>query len=290
MVYDPDQAGELATLRSLDIFVDEEMQVKVATLPHGQDPDLFVRTQGLERFKEIIAQASGLFDYKLKVLKSRFKIQEIEGKAKISQQMLETISRFKNAVLRSEYLKKLAQELNVREDALLEEVRKIKPEKPYADIHPAALKKDSAFCPTEKLLIKLMCEENTLIMRIREHLEPGDFQDTRTSKVVSLIFELMEQGRQVDPHMLVNLCGDEDISGLICESVFLPEGASIEQKERMVDDCIQRLKAQRLRKKKLSLHDQIRNAQDLGDEQGVTKLIEEFHGLLKTKPELTKQK
>ena len=38
MVYDADKAGELASLRSLDIFIDEDMNVKVASLPLGSDP------------------------------------------------------------------------------------------------------------------------------------------------------------------------------------------------------------------------------------------------------------
>ncbi len=43
MVYDADCAGELATLRSLDIFIDEDMQVKVVSLPNGLDPETVLR-------------------------------------------------------------------------------------------------------------------------------------------------------------------------------------------------------------------------------------------------------
>ena len=35
MVYDADDAGELATLRTLDIFIEEEMNVRVVSLPKG---------------------------------------------------------------------------------------------------------------------------------------------------------------------------------------------------------------------------------------------------------------
>jgi DNA primase len=115
MIYDPDDAGELATLRTLDIFVEEGMNVKVVSLPEGFDPDLFVRKNGIEKFKDNIAQAQSLFDYKLKVLKSRYSIKEIEGKARVSSEMLLTINKFKNAVVKSEYIKRLAEELNIKE-------------------------------------------------------------------------------------------------------------------------------------------------------------------------------
>ena len=133
MVYDADDAGELATLRTLDIFIEEGMEVKVVTLPEGFDPDLFVRKNGISAFKEKIEQAQNLFDYKLGILKSRYNPKDIHGKVKITQEMLSTIHKFKNAVLKSEYIKKLAQDLNLEEEPLLQELKKIKEEKSYSD-------------------------------------------------------------------------------------------------------------------------------------------------------------
>jgi DNA primase len=69
MVYDADDAGQIATLRTLDIFIEEDMEVRVVCLPQGFDPDSFVRKYGIESFKDKIKQAENLFDYKLKILK-----------------------------------------------------------------------------------------------------------------------------------------------------------------------------------------------------------------------------
>jgi DNA primase len=46
MVYDGDNAGEIATLRSLDMLIEEGMQVRIAPLPKGMDPDTLVRKEG----------------------------------------------------------------------------------------------------------------------------------------------------------------------------------------------------------------------------------------------------
>ena len=184
LVYDGDSAGEMATLRSLDIFIDEEMQVKVATLPKGFDPDSFVRKFGVEKFKGLVDQALNLFEYKLGVLRERFDHKDIEGKGRICQQMLESIGRLKSAVLKSEYLKKLSQELDIKEDALLEEAKKVKITVPFASQEIKERKKPLAINPTEKMLIRLMLEESSLIEQIRKDLEPADFQDERASRIV----------------------------------------------------------------------------------------------------------
>ena len=281
MVYDADDAGQMATLRTLDIFIEEGMTVKVVSLPEGFDPDLFVRKNGIGNFKEKINQAENLFDYKLRILRARYSTKDIEAKALISFEMLLTINRFKNAILKAEYIKRLAQELDVREDALLQELNKIKEAKAYPDLGTqGSIKKPANINPTEKLLIKLMLEEEGLISHIRERLTPEDFRDERTSRIVSLLFDLIEQGKNIEPNKLINYLNDDSISQIICESTLLPQISS-ENKENVINDCIQRLKNERLRIKKEHLHEQIKTAQASGEEEKLNRLMQEFHCLIK---------
>jgi len=281
MVYDADDAGQMAVLRTLDIFIEEAMTVKVVSLPSGFDPDSFTRKNGIGNFKKKINQAESLFDYKLRILKSRYSTKDIESKALISSEMLLTINRFKNAILKAEYLKRLAQELDISEDALLQELNKIKENKAYSEPYAQGpAKKALNINPTEKLLIKLMLEEDELISRIRERLEPADFQDERTARIVSLMFDLIGQGKNIEPNKLINYLDDESISQIICESTLSPQIPE-QNKENIINDCIQRLKNERLKIKKQRLHEQIKTAQTLGDEEKLHRLMQEFDCLIK---------
>ncbi|MGE5197405.1 MAG: DNA primase, partial [Deltaproteobacteria bacterium] len=190
VVYDPDAAGQAAALRSLDIFIEEGMHVRVVSLPEGFDPDLYVRKYGGTNLGEKVRNAQDLFDYQLKILKSRHNIKEAEGKRKIASEMLITIKKVTNAILRSEYIKNLSEELGVAQHYILEEFNKIKDGKTYSDAVTLPKNKLPDINPTEKLLVKLMLEEHDLINRIRQHLEPADFQDERTFRIVSTMFEL----------------------------------------------------------------------------------------------------
>ncbi len=280
MVYDPDKAGEMATIRTLDIFIEEGMNVKVVSLPQGFDPDLFVRKHGIAALKEKVMHAENLFDYKLKVLKSRYNFKDIEGKAMIASEMLPMINKFKNAVLKTGYLKKLSEELDVPEDALWQEVRKIKEDRPYAaPLEQITPKKPAHINATEKMLVKLMLEETEFINRIRGSLEPADFQDERISRIIAAMFELLAQGKEIASNKLINYLEDEGISQLLCESAFMEVPS--ENREKMVDDCVKRLKSERLRQKKYHLHEEIKTAQRRGDEPRLRQLMEEFHNLIK---------
>lgn len=280
MVYDPDEAGQAATLRSLDMFIEEGVNVKVAAIPKGLDPDTFVRKEGVGAFRQIIDSASKLFDYKLKVLSSRYNIADAEGKAKICSEMLPTINRFTDAVLKSEYLKKLAEALKIKEEALFEELKKLKSD---PGNYGFAVKNDLPVFkahPAEKLLMRLMLEESELIARIRESIGPDDFQNKNISKVVSVMFELSQQGKQLEVSSLVNYLQDETVSQFICESAFEPELSS-QDKEKIIEDCVKRLKNEKMRSQRLKLHEQIKAAQHCGDEDKMNCLMHEFNDLIK---------
>jgi len=281
VIFDPDAAGEMATLRSLDIFVEEGFTVKVVSLPKGFDPDSFVKKNGVEEFKKNISCAQNLFDYKLGLLKLRHGYKDIESKAKIVQEMLLTINRFKNAILKTEYLRKLAQELDLREEALIEELNKIKPDKTAALNFDSAGKnpKQEAHL-TERLLVKLMLEEQKVISCVKDNLDPSDFCDEHVSKIVSLIFNLIADGKKVSPSSFVNYLDDEQSLRLICQGSLSADIADGD-KEKVAMECINRLKSKKIKLKKQDLHNRIKVAQNSGDEESLHRLMHEFHHLIK---------
>ncbi len=283
IIYDGDTAGELASLRSLDIFIDEEVNLKVVTLPKGFDPDSFVRKNGINAFRDEVEKAPGIFDYKLKLLKSRYDIKDANNKTKVSMMMLETIARFKNEIIKSEYLKKLSFELSVKEEALLEELKKIKiTGSGVPKIEPLVVKNKSYLktSPTEKLLVSLFIEENSLINRIRDNFDPQDFADKKMGSIVSKMLDLVREGKEVRPQVLTSHLGD-DLCELMGSFDFLQQDLTLEHKEKMVDDCLKRMKKERKKIRREQLHEEIRIAQHAGDEVRLNKLIEEFNCLIK---------
>jgi len=281
MIYDGDTAGEMATLRSLDILIEEGVDVKVVPLPKGMDPDTLVRNQGIENFKAKVNNASNLFDYKLNVLKSRYDIKEPHNKSKVASEMLLTINKFDNAILRGEYIKKLSEEIKTSEHYILEELNKLKSPGSLRQAAPEILVKNkSEINPAEKLLIKFMLEEKELIARIMQELTPSDFQDSRTSKIVSVMHDLVVQGKNIAPSILMNYFSEDDANQLVCETMFMPDLLD-QEREKAINDCIARIKVERLKSRREYLHIQIKSAQALGDEPKLNRLIQEFHNLIK---------
>ena len=284
-LYDMDAAGEAAMMRSLDILIEEGMNVKVASLDEAQDPDSFVREQGAKAFEERIAKALTVFDYKLKVLKGRYDERAVEGKAKIASEMLPTINRFDDAVIRAGYLERLSKELNIPEQAITIQFQKIEakgdPSKPV-EVKTA----HDQYRVVELSILKLLLDEEAFIPSTKEQVPPADFQDAKIRQVISRIYDLFDQGRSVSGANLMNSFEDDDtqkmVSGLLADETVLGD------KNKIHHDYINLIKKNRIDLQIKNLVKQITEIEHSKKESASEDLLTELTVLKKEYNQLTK--
>jgi len=285
IIFDPDKAGELATLRSLDLLVQEDFRVGVVRLPEGYDPDSFVRESGADEFKNRIAGAKTLFDYKMSVLISKYDKNNLEGKAKIVGEMLPIIAKVPNAVLKSGYIKNLAEALSISEEAVREELKKVKADYPasrpaqgFEGPKPEAVKK---ICrQSEKVLAGLLIDNNNFIKIAKENLSLEDFREPAIKDIVSVLFRYGEEFKAITPGKLINHLEAAEAHRFIPELMDCVE--AVIDKEKTLADCILKIKQDNLKEKLNRLQVEIALAQDRADEDRITKLISECNILLRS--------
>lgn len=76
IAYDGDAAGQNATIRGLDILMQEGLNVRVIAFPNGQDPDEFVRENGQEGFETLKQEALSLNEFKLVAIARGFHLDK----------------------------------------------------------------------------------------------------------------------------------------------------------------------------------------------------------------------
>jgi len=288
MLYDGDSAGETASLRGLDIFLQEGMQVKVAVLAKGFDPDSFVRSRGVGEFNSLIASAADLFDYKLGVLLSRYDAKKASDKARICAEMLPTIAKVTDAVLKSEYIKRLGERLEVREEALFSELKKIRPDRAYEpseELSSSAEKSSEAMA--EKIIIGLMLDDAQMIPEVRDSLTVEDFAGEGTRKLAQEIFKSYGDGKSFKPAQLINRLSESELIGLIAEATSLIE--DIKDKQRNLADCIKWIKCNNSKAKLSELQSLIKAAQMMGDEKQIAHLVAEYGRLVKCQKDFARR-
>ena len=118
LVFDGDTAGVNATLRTLDLFMNSGVDVRVLVLPVGDDPDTYVRTNGVDAFRELESQAVTLLDFVVTSVLDNTKKDSIQDRVKGADEVLAILQKTKNPLEKDEYLKVVSERLGIRQDLL----------------------------------------------------------------------------------------------------------------------------------------------------------------------------
>lgn len=124
ILFDGDQAGLSASLRSIDLILEEGLNIKICTFPDGEDPDSFVKKNKKESMIEYINnQSKDFIDFKLNI-NSNFEKDE-DKKVAIIKNILKSISIISDSLKQEVYIKKLSSILDIDESSLFRSLSNI---------------------------------------------------------------------------------------------------------------------------------------------------------------------
>lgn len=126
VIYDGDAAGIKASIRGIDLLLEEGLNIKVLLLPDGDDPDSFARKHNASDFIEFVEKNSADFiRFKTNLLLKDVGNDPVK-RAGLVIDIVRSISIIPNSVIRSEYVKECSSLLNVDEAMLYNEINKLK--------------------------------------------------------------------------------------------------------------------------------------------------------------------
>jgi DNA primase len=123
IVFDSDEAGKTATLRSLPIFSNEGMSAKAVVLPAPHDPDSFVNANGPEAFLGLLHQAPPMLDFYLEQ-KLAGSGSDLEKKIRLLKDMYPVLSELHSSTQRSLYVRRLSERIGIKEHVVWSELSK----------------------------------------------------------------------------------------------------------------------------------------------------------------------
>ncbi len=121
LVFDGDDAGIQASLRSVGIFIEKGMQARVMLLPRGHDPDSFMRKYGLEAFKAIADKSRSVISFIMESAQKKYGLS-VEGKMQIIEELKMPLASIQDMGARNSYIKEVWEHLGVKEYDIREKV------------------------------------------------------------------------------------------------------------------------------------------------------------------------
>jgi DNA primase len=236
LVYDADSAGSKATMRGVDLIIENGFDVKVAALPQGEDPDSVVRKYGKEKFSTLLAEAVSFLDFKVARFQEAGLFATPEGQTRAVRSIVGTISRIEDELKRNFYIKHLAERYGIYEsvlfrelDAQLGQARK-RPVRP-ADTDRVPLREGRRPEPGQKPtgsipavesdLLKLMVEQGPETVRyVSGHLSEADFFHEDARRIFRLLKERLAEDKHWTPATLIDDLSEEADRQTVANLIF----------------------------------------------------------------------
>jgi len=171
VLFDGDAAGLRASLRGVDLILEQGMNVKICTFPEGEDPDSFSRKNSLERVTTFLEENSRDFiSFKASLLAKEAKNDPIK-KADTIRDMVVSISKIPDVIKQEVYIKECSRIMDISEEVLFNTLAQLL----QKDKRDASRKK-----PTEKRSMEVVSSE-------KEKVEKIDVQYELERKIIEIL-------------------------------------------------------------------------------------------------------
>lgn len=151
LVFDGDGAGQKAAIRTGSAFLEEGIPVRVATLPAGEDPDSLLRTKGPDAFRTCLTEAESITRFQIRTLcAAEQNPSSIDAVARVSREVLKTLTLCPVAVMRASLLEEAAGLLHIPVSALEEDFARAREQARHTPAHRPAEPLPEPVSPSEE--------------------------------------------------------------------------------------------------------------------------------------------
>lgn len=217
ILFDADTAGDEAAVRSLDILLEHGLDVSVVSLPESYDPDSFAREKGGEPLLALINSPLTFFDFKLALLEKKYDMSKVRAKTSAIKEITSSLVKISDIVKRDLWVKVLSERFSVSEDTLIRAMpgSLFEEDFPETSVLPAGPQE------LELRLLGLMLADGGALNLASESLTIDDFLGTASREVVSKIYELKDDGREVKAADLLSSVTDREALKAISGSMMV---------------------------------------------------------------------
>jgi len=280
LIFDGDEAGMRAALRSLPMFVEWGSVPRVVLLPQGEDPDSFVRKEGPEAFEKLVSRADSLFEFYMDQTIAKAG-RDSAGKVKALSTVVPLLRQMKDLSELNIYRQRVAEKLDVPESVVRETIsvgsttavaKKLGTNKSLGIVVPSA----------EKTLIDMIVQRPDLAPKVMKDMEPADFGDGFIGTIAELFKKHVQRDGKVNITGLLDELADPEMERELRSIAMDAEKISDEEAQQVLEDCIRTIRARPQRERMRELNDKIKLAEREGND---TQLFD----LLRRKKKLTQE-
>ncbi len=272
--FDMDVAGGSATKRGIDLAQSLGFDIRVVTMPEEKDP-ADIAKEDPSQLEKMISKAKNIHDFYFQTTFSRFDKKTIEGKKKISDVLIPVIRKIPNNIEKAAWIKDLAEELEVKEEDVLQEVQKRGADNIFKEEIPVP--KKEAPKSRKELLEEYLLSLAAAFPKNCQSLKEEDI--CLLSEKSGEIIKCIKEGR------LENKKYKEEIDRFSLKAEFLQNNEDLDVPEDF-KQCLKEIKDLELREKLSNIATEIKKAEKAKNAERINKLMEEFNSCSRSRNDL----
>ncbi len=240
ILFDADPAGQKASLRSIEILLKQNFEVKVLSLPKGEDPDSYINNYGKENFDEIISSAKNFLEYQTAQFEEQGMFEDPAKATDAIRELVNTLALVNDELKRNMLLKTISKKFNLREKLIESELNnalqqrskntagQFKPVQKEINVtgtlpNVSVIKNEN---PYEKELIRLLYSGNEEIVEyILEKIGIENFANTNYKTLAEVAARGYDE-HKISPSYLIDKIDDEELRSFIFKLTLTDETIS----------------------------------------------------------------
>lgn len=245
IVFDGDASGLQAAQRGLHRLIGEEIRVRIALMPKGDDPDSYVKQNGADAFSELIDKSINLIEFQIQSAIQEKNIRRPDVKTQVVKDISAILVNIKNRVERTEYVKYAVKELEIEEGLLWRELRDLGLKENTTHRNVLSQKTTSKkLSPREQIewqLVQVLIQVPELISEVKTLLHYQEITNPRLANVMQLLWDASENEENVDIQHILNTCEDETLKNIITNALISKK--NIPNPHARIEGCLRKLKS-----------------------------------------------
>ena len=238
--YDSDGAGQAATLRGLEILKNIGCDVRILQMEGAKDPDEYVIKYGSGRFGLLVENAISLVEFKAKMLKKKFNLENVNDKIKFLKEIAKLLQGIDSKIEQEIYIEKISKEHNISKEALYAEINKQSGNnigskileknktyitKPVNRSVPAVLQK------RENAIIALLINgDKKVYEQIKQRISPEDMKLEVNKKIVETVYKEYEKTENTVNNIIELFNEDQEVINKLTEIMADENEAQVDEK------------------------------------------------------------
>jgi len=291
--FDPDAAGQSAALRSIELFLAEQVEVSILKLPDENDPDEFVRASGPDAFRVLIDGAKPYLDYVIEGAIDKHDVSRPSGKVEAINAILPHLVRLPDKVERADYAAQVADRLRVDSRLIREELRRAATDR-RPSMDPGRLKSEEDVTQAERQLLEILLVNPDVRRMVVASLAEDDYAQLASEVLFVKLIELEREGVELDYDSLsARLEGTFEqqlLPGLLMSDLGWAGGDDFDTLFKKATEALSSLKRRRLEKKLESIQIELSQGEREREQKAATMTSEEWEGFQQSMFALYKEK